>query len=93
MPGRHAASVVRTEYNLEGCLPAHASLAKECAQTIRNGTLPVLLRLAYRLLTEVSPRLLWKAWRLWACRSRRALRAYRRAGFEAVSYEMLKRLD
>ncbi|HBO42822.1 MAG TPA: radical SAM protein, partial [Planctomycetaceae bacterium] len=38
----------------------------------------MLARLAYRLATEVSPRLLWKAGHLWAFRSLGAMRAYRR---------------
>ncbi|HLA85736.1 MAG TPA: radical SAM/SPASM domain-containing protein [Thermoguttaceae bacterium] len=38
----------------------------------------MLARLAYRLATEVSPRLLFKAARLWVAPSGRAMRAYRR---------------
>jgi MoaA/NifB/PqqE/SkfB family radical SAM enzyme len=37
----------------------------------------MLARFAYRLATEVSPRLLWKAGSLWAYRGMRAVRAYR----------------
>ncbi len=38
----------------------------------------MLLRLACRFLSEVSPRLLWKAGRLWAWQGMRSLRAHRR---------------
>ena len=38
----------------------------------------MLLRLAYRFLTRVSPRLAWKAAYLWAWKGLRAMRAYRR---------------
>ena len=38
----------------------------------------MLARLAYRTLTEVSPRLLWKAARLWVLKGDRAMRAYKR---------------
>jgi len=38
----------------------------------------MLVRLAYRLATEVSPRLLWKAAALWARPAGRAIRAHRR---------------
>lgn len=38
----------------------------------------MLFRLAYRLVRGVSPRLLWKAGRLWVYQGMRAVRAYRR---------------
>lgn len=38
----------------------------------------MLLRLGYRFLTQVSPRLLWKAAWLWAWKGLRAIRAFRR---------------
>jgi len=38
----------------------------------------MLLRLAYRLATEVSPRLAWKAARLWVFKGARTVKAYRR---------------
>jgi len=38
----------------------------------------MLLRLGYRLATEVSPRLAWKAAHLWAYKGMRAVRAYKR---------------
>ncbi len=41
-------------------------------------TLPVLLRLAYRMATEISPRLAAKAGYLWAYKGMRAVGAYKR---------------
>lgn len=38
----------------------------------------MLLRLAYRMVTEVSPRLAWKAGYLWAYKGMRAIGAYKR---------------
>lgn len=38
----------------------------------------MLLSLMYRLATEVSPRLLWKAWRLWVRPGLRAMERFRR---------------
>jgi len=38
----------------------------------------MLPRFAYRMITEVSPRLLWKAAHLWAWKGDRAIRAYRK---------------